>query len=37
MEKMLRADMNANADKAEDTYGLTVNDVLAVMAIVNAK
>lgn len=37
MEKMLRADMNANADKAEATYGLTVNDVLAVMAIVNAK
>lgn len=35
IDKMLRADMNANADKA--TYGLTVSDVAAVMAIVNAK
>lgn len=36
MEKMLRADMNANADEAEATYGITVNDAAAVVAIVNA-
>lgn len=37
MEKMLRADMNANSADAAATYGLTVNDVASVMAIVNAK
>lgn len=34
MEKMLRADMSANA---EADYGINVNDAVAVVAIVNAK